>query len=167
MTVALTIRPARPGDIDAVADLQARSIMAFGIETYGKTACEAWARMGRQVRHTLLESGAFFVAEADDALVGVAGWTADSREPDCAWPRYVFVTPTQARQGIGRKLMITVERSVHAAGRARLKLWSSLNAIGFYQALGYRQVKPARWPIADGIEMKHLLMEKRLCQPER
>ncbi|MGI9417648.1 MAG: GNAT family N-acetyltransferase [Geminicoccaceae bacterium] len=118
--------------------------------------------MGWQVRHGLLDSGTFFVAESGERLVGVAGWTEDSRDPDSAWARYVFVSPTHARLGIGRKLMTTVERSVHAARRTRLQLWSSLNAVTFYRALGYRTVKPARWPVGDGIEMEHLLMEKAL-----
>jgi hypothetical protein len=58
--------------------------------------------------------------------------------------------------------MITVERSVNAAGRSRLQLWASLNAVGFYEMLGYRALKPARWPVGGGIEMEHLLMEKVL-----
>ena len=137
--------------------------MALSIEAYGKEVCVAWARMGRQVRHTLIQSGTFFVAERNDAIIGVAGWTADSREPDCAWPRYVFVSPTVARHGIGRRLMQTVEHSVHAAGRTRLQVWASLNAVGFYEALGYRGVRSAHWPVAAGIEMEFLLMEKCLA----
>ncbi len=155
------IRAARRRDLDAIAALQARSIMALGIETYGEEACEAWARMGRQVRHTLLDSGTFFVAEQDGGLVGVAGWTLDSREPDCAWARYVFVAPEAGRLGIGRRLMAVIERSADAAGRSRMMLWSSLNALGFYEALGYRRVRSARWPIGDGIEMEHVLMERK------
>ena len=100
------------------------------------------------------------VAEYNGTLVGVAGWTLDSREPDCAWPRYVFVDPAHAKLGIGRNLMTAIERSAHAVGRSRLMLWASLNAVGFYEALGYRQLKPARWPISEGIEMEHILMEK-------
>ncbi|MEZ5932665.1 MAG: GNAT family N-acetyltransferase [Alphaproteobacteria bacterium] len=157
----VTIRDARTGDLDAIADLQARAIMTFGIETYGQTACEAWARLGRQMRHRLLASGSFFVAEGRDGLVGVAGWTADSRDPDCAWPRYVFVAPEAAGHGIGRRLMEIIERSALEAARPRLRLWSSLNAVAFYRALGYDEVKPARWPVAEGIEMEHRLMEKR------
>lgn len=161
-SVDLVIRRARHDDLDAIADLQTRSIMAFGIEAYGEKACSAWARMGRQVRRALLNGGRFFVAEGNDRLVGVAGWTADSREADCAWPRYVFVAPEASGSGIGRGLMKRVERSANAAGRSRLLLWSSLNAVGFYERLGYRQIKSVRWPVAEGIEMEHRLMEKRL-----
>lgn len=156
------IRPADQDDLDAIAALQTRAIMAFGVAIYGEVACRAWARIGVQVRHTLLQSGTFFVAERDDAVVGVAGWTADSRETDCAWPRYVFVEPKAGRSGIGRLLMARIERSAQAAGRTRFQLWSSLNAVPFYQAIGYRSIKPARWPVAEGIEMEHRLMAKEL-----
>lgn len=158
----MLIRAAHDADLDAIADLQARSIMAFGMETYGREACEAWARMGRQVRHTLLSSGTFFVAACGDSLVGVAGWTEDSREPSHAWARYVFVAPEAGRRGTGRDLMAMIERSVIAAGRAHVQLWASLNAVGFYEALDYRSVTSARWPVGGGIEMDHLLMEKAL-----
>ena len=162
LTERLLVRCAQAHDLDAIADLQACSIMALGVDTYGLEACEAWATMGRQVRHRLLDTGRFFVAEIGSALVGVAGWTEDSRETDCAWVRYVFVEPGHAGRGVGRRLMATVERSADAAGRARLQLWASLNAVGFYERLGYRAMTPARWPVGGGVEMEHLLMEKVL-----
>lgn len=161
----MTIRDAKPDDLDAIATLQSRAIMAFGVKTYGEETCRAWAKIGVQMRHNLLASGTFFVAEIESTLAGIAGWTEDSYEPDCAWPRYVFVTPALARRGIGRKLMTKVEHSVHAAGRSRMQVWASLNAVGFYEALGYRRVRPARWPVAAGIEMAFLLMEKPLASP--
>ncbi len=152
------IRPACPADLDDIAALQTRAIMAFGLEIYGEAACRAWARIGVQTRHTLLASGSFLVAEDRGAIIGIGGWTADSREADCAWLRYVFVEPAAARAGIGRRLVRDVEASACRAGRGRIQLWSSLNAVPFYEALGYRTVKSARWPVADGIEMEHKLM---------
>ncbi len=157
---AVGVRSADAADLNDIAALQTRAIMAFGVATYGETTCRAWARIGVQLRHTLLASGRFFVAVRDSAIVGVAGWTADSREPDCAWPRYVFVDPDCARSGVGRRLMLVVEGSANAAGRRRFRLWASLNAVGFYAALGYRPIKEACWPVATGIDMAHMLMAK-------
>lgn len=154
------IRVAQANDLDAMAYLQARAIMVSSFDVYGQKVCEAWARMGWQMRHILLDGSTFFVAERDDVLVGVAGWTADSRDADCAWPRYVFVAPEAGGLGVGRRLMVRVEQSAREAGRTHLQLWASLNAVGFYESLGYRRIKPARWPIGGGIEMEHLLMEK-------
>jgi len=105
--------------------------------------------MGWQMRHGLLDGGVFFIAERENALVGVAGWSADSREVDCAWPRYVFVAPEAGGLGVGRQLMTAVEQSAREAGRTRFQLWASLNAVGFYETLGYRKIKPARWPIGS------------------
>ncbi|MGI9504397.1 MAG: GNAT family N-acetyltransferase [Geminicoccaceae bacterium] len=156
----ISIREAYSGDLDAIARLQARAIMVSSFDIYGQEVCEAWAKMGWQMRHGLLNGGVFFVAEREGVLVGVAGWSADSREVDCAWPRYVFVAPEAGGLGVGRQLMAAVERSAREAGRTRLQLWASLNAVGFYETLGYRKIKPARWPIGGGIEMEHTLMEK-------
>jgi len=160
MKEGIIIRPAEQEMVDAIGELQARSIMAFGSKTYDQATCEAWARMGRQVRHTLLDSGIFFIAKRAGRLVGVAGWAADSREADCAWPRYVFVAPEAARLGVGLHLMTAVEQSAHAAGRTRLQLWASLNALGFYQALGYRSIRPVYWPLGRGVDMTFHLMTK-------
>lgn len=156
------IRPARHADLDDIAAIQTRSIMALGIKIYGEVTCRAWAKIGVQSRHTLLDSGLFFVAEQDGDIAGVAGWTADSREPDCAWARYVFVAPELAGHGVGRRLMSEIETSSYAASRPRLTLWASLNAVPFYEVLGYQAIKSAQWPIASGIEMSFLLMSKSL-----
>ena len=159
-SASLGIRPAAAADLDDITALQTRSIMALGAASYDEATCRAWARIGVQLHHTLLASGTFFVAVRNAALIGVAGWTADSRELDCAWPRYVFVDPAWVRSGVGRRLMAVVEGSVNAAGRRRLRLWSSLNAVRFYTALGYRPIKDASWPLAAGIDMAHMLMAK-------
>ena len=57
--------------------------------------------MGRQVRHTLLDSGTFFVAELDDVLTGVAGWVEDSRE---SWIAPGRVTSLSRQKPAGSEL---------------------------------------------------------------
>jgi hypothetical protein len=49
-----------------------------------------------------------------------------------------------------------------AAHRQRMHVWSSLNAVGFYRAIGYRERRRARWPIQPGIELDHVLLTRRL-----
>jgi putative acetyltransferase len=158
---AIRIRPVRPADLDDVAALQERSIMAFGAPVYGEVKARAWARLGHQFRHDLLGEGGFWVAEQGARLVGVGGWSPDGLKRDIAWIRYLFVDPEAARRGIGRRLVEQAERAAQAAGRPRLHVWASLNAIGFYRALGYRLLRPARWPVQAGIEVDYRLMTKR------
>ena len=157
----LRLRPVRASDLDAIAAMQETSIMTLGAPTYGEAKARAWARLGYQFRHDLLGEGGFWVAEQDQRLLGVGGWSPDSLEADLAWIRYLFVHPEVARRGIGRRLVEHAERSAYAAERPRLRVWSSLNAVGFYRAVGFLPERRARWPVQRAIELDYVLMAKR------
>ena len=47
-------------------------------------------------------------------------------------------------------------------GRPRVRVWSSLNAISFYRAVGFAPERRARWPVRTGIELDYVLMGKRV-----
>jgi GNAT superfamily N-acetyltransferase len=148
-------------DLDAIAALQEVSIMTLGAPVYGEAKARAWARLGYQFRYDLIGEGAFWVAEQEDRIIGVGGWSPDSQEADLAWIRYLFVHPETTRRGIGRGLTQQAEGSASAAGRPRLRVWSSLNAIGFYRAVNYLPERRARWPVRTGIDLDYVLMAKR------
>jgi GNAT superfamily N-acetyltransferase len=158
---AWRLRPVRATDLDAVAAMQEISIMVLGAPTYGEAKAQAWARLGYLFRHDLLGEGGFWVAEQEDRLLGVGGWSPDSLEPDLAWIRYLFVHPAAVRKGIGRRLVERAERAARAAERPRLRVWSSLNAVGFYRAVGFVPERRARWPVQNAIELDYVLMAKR------
>jgi GNAT superfamily N-acetyltransferase len=157
----ITVRPVTAADVDPLAALQEASILRLGTATYGAAKVKAWARLGHEFKHVLLEEGRYFVAERDAERVGVGGWSPDSLEADVAWIRYLFVHPDHVRCGIGRRLVAVAEQAAAAAGRRHLEVWSSLNAVPFYAALGYRRVGAARWPVAAEIELDYVLMARR------
>jgi GNAT superfamily N-acetyltransferase len=157
----LRLRPVRASDLDAIATMQEISIMALGAPVYGEDKAKAWARLGYQFRYDLIGEGAFWVAEQEERILGVGGWSPDSVEADLAWLRYLFVHPEAIRRGIGRRLVERAERSAGAAGRPRLRVWSSLNATSFYRAVGFTPERRARWPVRTGIELDYVLMAKR------
>jgi GNAT superfamily N-acetyltransferase len=156
----VTIRPVAPADLDPIAALQEASIMHFGVPVYGAAKARAWARLGHQFKHVLLGEGGYFVAERAGRRIGVGGWSPDSLDGELAWIRYLFVDPDQVRRGVGRRLVQAAERAAIAAGRRRFEVWSSLNAIPFYAALGYRRLRPARWPVTSAIALDYVLMSK-------
>jgi putative acetyltransferase len=157
-----TLRPVGASDLDAIAALQETSIMALGAPVYGEAKARAWARLGYQFRHDLLGEGGFWVAEEGERLLGVGGWSPDSLERDLAWIRYLFVHPQATRRGIGRRLVERAERSAYAAGRRRLRVWSSLNAVPFYRAVGFLPERRARWPVQTALELDNVLMTRRI-----
>jgi putative acetyltransferase len=155
------IRPLRQADLDTIGALQEASILALGASTYSRAQLDAWARFGWHYRRRLLEDdGAFFVAERPDRLVGVGGWSPDSQAPELAWLRYLFVHPDSARKGVGRQLVEAVEADARRHGKAGFRVWSSLNATGFYKAVGYRRVRQGRWPVTGAIEIDYVLLAK-------
>ena len=134
--------------------------MTFGAPVYGDAKARAWARLGVQFRRDLLGDGGFWVAEHSGRICGVGGWSPDGMERDLAWLRYLFVDPPAARCGIGRRLVAQAERSAGAADRPRIQVWASLNAVGFYRAVGYLERRRARWPIQSALELDYVLMAK-------
>jgi GNAT superfamily N-acetyltransferase len=156
------LREVRASDLDAIAAMQEISIMALGAPVYGEDKARAWARLGYQFRYDLLGEGAFWVAEQEERIIGVGGWSPDSLEADLAWIRYLFVHPDATRRGIARRLLERAEGSACAAGRPRLRVWSSLNATGFYRAVGFLPERRARWPVRTGLELDYVLMGKRI-----
>jgi putative acetyltransferase len=158
---AAAIRPLRTADLDSIGALQEASILALGAADYSRDQLDAWARFGWHYRRKLLDDeGVFFVAERPDRLVGVGGWSPDSEAPALAWLRYLFVHPDSARRGIGRQLVEAVEANARGHGKAGFRVWSSLNATGFYTALGYRRLRQGRWPVTRGIEIDYVLLAK-------
>jgi putative acetyltransferase len=162
-----SIRPAVQADVPAIAEIQEASILSLGAVVYGHDKARAWVRFGIEQSRGLLRQGEFFVADAGGLVVGVSGWSPDPDRHDTAWIRYVFVRPEVARRGLGRRLVTTAEGAALAAGRPRLLLWASLNALGFYQALRYQRLRRATWPIAAGIDLDYVLMTKRLRRRRR
>jgi GNAT superfamily N-acetyltransferase len=160
MAEALTIRPVAAADVDPLAELQEASILRHGVAAYGEAKARAWARVGHEFKRALLADGQFFVAERAGERLGVGGWSPDALETGLAWIRYLFVHPDHVRCGIGRRLVEVAEAAAIGAGRTRFQVWSSLNAVAFYEALGYRRVRAARWPVRQSVELDYVLMRK-------
>jgi N-acetylglutamate synthase-like GNAT family acetyltransferase len=70
----------------------------------------------------------------------------------------VFVDPTYHGKGMGQRLMKYVERAAKKRGIDRLRLNSSLTALGFYEKLGYKKIKE----VFNKSAGHQIIMEKKL-----
>jgi ribosomal protein S18 acetylase RimI-like enzyme len=143
MTTFLTIRPARAGEADAVADLHAVSWRSAyrGIlpdETLGPDLVPRRRAFWQQA-FTREDWNAILVAEDAGALIG---FIAVSSDPDGAYDAFVqslHVHPERKRGGIGRALLGAAATVIAAAGRRSVYLWvydGNVPARDFYFALG-------------------------------
>lgn len=84
------------------------------------------------------------VAEADGQIVGVLrGGRVDEKGRTVL--QSLFVNGSCHRLGIGRKLVERFEKEYVRRGVKVFKLWATLYAVPFYQAMGYRKSTGVRF----------------------
>lgn len=143
----IRLRPARPGDAPALAELHVR----VWRDTYSGmapaeavTALDVPRRLARW-REVLDDPGQIaLVAEAGEILAGfgLAGPPGDWVFGDRGEVKYLYVDRSFARRGIGRRLLIALARELEARGCSGLGLGVVAGndpAIAFYEALGGRR----------------------------
>ncbi len=102
------------------------------------------------------------VAEDAGTIAGVLrGGRVDHKQRTVL--QSLFVDGRYHRQGIGRQLVIRFEQVCQAHGVTAIKLASTLYAVPFYQALGYkRSTGPRRMHSFDGHGLAYQPMKKIL-----
>ena len=145
----LALRTARPADLGTMHDIRRAAILGVQVDLAPR-AREAWAnRRGPNSFAARVAAGDVIIA----SLAGTdIGW--GSSEADHISALYVY--PAYGRRGVGRKLLEKLEATVAQRGHEFVHLESSLNAVSFYERLGYAQSGSLR---VDG----SLPMRKRLA----
>jgi GNAT superfamily N-acetyltransferase len=70
----------------------------------------------------------------------------------------VFISPDHQRQGIGAKVMQSLEELVKAQGKNEVILHASINAVQFYEKQGYKEIKRVEdEKFGNSIEMRKQL----------
>jgi GNAT superfamily N-acetyltransferase len=86
-------------------------------------------------------NGAFFVAyDSGNRLVGCAGWRRHGNDAEL---KRMFTASAARGQGLGRRMLATIEDSARAAGCKRLILETGdrqPEAIGLYESAGYTRI---------------------------
>ncbi len=138
--MSLTIRPACLGDLVHLAVVQRAAIEAIGDGAYTTAEREAWRDRPVEDLRALIAAGSYRVAEQAGVLLGGAGWE-EGEAGAGATIRAVFVHPAAHGKGIGARLLRVIEHELATRGVTRLVVPAALNAVGFYQRLGYRPVE--------------------------
>ena len=183
MSAALTsilLRKAVWDDVPALERLIAESARGLGGADYTPAQIEAALKSAWGVDTQLIADGTYFVAEdAAGALVACGGWSyrktlfgADGQAERCpetldpvadpARIRAFFVRPDRARQGLGRMLLRRCEEEARAAGFQSTALLATLPGQRLYRALGYAGEARTEYPLADGVCIEFVPMQKKL-----
>jgi N-acetylglutamate synthase-like GNAT family acetyltransferase len=143
----IRVRRATPADIGAVDALLRRSYGPLLKADYPPSVLvTALPRIAR-AQPTLLASGRYFLAEEAGRVVGAGGWSAQApgggpARPGLGHVRHVATDAGAVRRGVGRAVLQAVMDDARRAGALRLSCLSTLTAVPFYRAMGFREVGP-------------------------
>jgi len=164
----IIVRTATPADGALVSELLKASYPVLMRPSYEGDVLAAALPLMTRASTVLLSSGTFYLVESDDGRVaGCGGWTRErpgSGEvaPKLAHIRHFAAHPERIRCGVGRAIYAKCEEEARSAGVRRFECCSSLNAEGFYAALGFRTVRQVALPMGGDVKIPSILMERSI-----
>lgn len=154
------IRRAAPADAPAIWAIHTRAIRETASAHYPPESVVAWSgRMTPESYVEPIEARVVLVAEDDDGRI--AGYA--QLNPREGIVQACYVDPDFNRRGVGRALMAAVEDEARAHGRTALLLDASLNAIAFYESLGWREETRAHHELAPGAWLDCAIMTRKIA----
>ncbi|MFN2465215.1 MAG: N-acetyltransferase family protein [Candidatus Dormibacteria bacterium] len=168
MQPPVTIRRIAPSDAELLRKVRVRAI-TDSPSAFGSTLAETEARtfswwQARALQTSTGHDDAIFFAEADGAVVGIAGGYIDWKEQSAPQLISMWVDPARRQEGIGRRLVERVAAWAAAGGHSRLQLWvteTNTVAISLYERLGFMHL-PDRQPLPSAPTLMELKMERFL-----
>ncbi len=150
------VRDATASDAEAVREVHAASIAAFGPAAYDCEQVEAWGSGVESADYAAIdaEEFEFVVAEADGDVVAFGSLLLAApdgyRAAVDAELTAVYVHPEAGRSGVGSTVLAALEDRAREASVESLGLASSLNAVGFYERHGYERVRERAHEFSSG-----------------
>ena len=162
MIPALVIRPFAAGDTDAVIELRNRAFEELSGDAYNPAQMAALRenRVQKDYAEELIRNHIMLAFDDSLGLVAMGGWIAMPEDATIGRIRKLAVHPAAARRGIGRHMVEDAERRARDSGCTRFIVRSSLNAVPFYESLGYWITGQGIVPTAAGIDIPMTMMAK-------
>jgi GNAT superfamily N-acetyltransferase len=175
------LRQATPTDIPSIRALIEESVRVLQAPDYTPEQLTHALATVYTVDTQLIADHTYFVVEAGEAaktLVACGGWSkrqtlyggdafahreAALLDPtkDAARIRAFFVHPAWTRRGLATQILDACEHAARAAGFTRFELGATLTGIPLYAARGYVPMETLEAPLAQGLTMPIVRMEKR------
>ena len=157
---AIIVRAAGPDDAASIAAIHEAAVNGErGGGDYDDPQIDAWAhsRPLPELRERI-GSRLFFMANCASEPVGYA-----QLDVGAGVMRSLYVVPGHQRRGVGGRLARAALTAARDAGLARVELDASLNAVPFYEALGFARLGDVDHGLRGGVVMPCLRMAMRLA----
>lgn len=155
------IREGQEGDSEGIFKTHVASVDGVDGTAYNEEERAVWKAGAASVTYTFDDPEAvFLVAETDDEIVGFAEASFENRELEM-----LYVDPAYQSRGVATLLSDEVERRLRSRGVGPLYVEASMNAVPFYERVGYERVGTHQKQITidgDSVEMEMVDMKKEL-----
>lgn len=158
----LRLRPFAHDDTDAVVDLRNRAFDELSGDAYSPVQKAALRENRTQGDYAedLIRNHIMLAFDGTLGLVAMGGWIAMPDDPEIGRIRKLAVHPAVARQGLGRHMVEDAEQRASDAGCKRFIVRASINAVPFYERLGYRVTEFGTMKAGGDVDIPMAMMRK-------
>jgi GNAT superfamily N-acetyltransferase len=175
----MMLRVAALADRDAMERVMKASARELGAAFYDDRQNAGFIKYVAVVDEQLVDDGTYFVVEVDGEIAACGGWSrrdklftgneaaaggarllVAGKEP--ARVRAMFVGPSWARRGLGRRILGACEDAARGEGFTEVELMATLPGVPLYEATGYLALEPFDVALPDGTPLPCLRMRKPL-----
>jgi GNAT superfamily N-acetyltransferase len=157
----LDIRPLTLDDLSTARYIEASSFTTGAQGSYGPAEIEGFCEFVRSPRYAdLLLGNDAYAGWIGNEMVATGAWCAGEAPTPTAQLLALFVRPLFYGEGIGSRLVRFLEEDARAAGYRALEVSATLNAVGFFEGLGYHTARQAAWALPSGRTMSVAQMRK-------
>jgi putative acetyltransferase len=154
----IELKPALIADIPRLWALRTRAVRLSCASHYSPAQIDIWSTSSAPDNYLrLIASQGALIAEEDGQLRGYAILDVQTGEIDA-----IFVDPDLAGNGLGKQLLLGLETLALQHAFKRVHLFSSLNAVAFYQSAGFTAIRDEEYTHPSGISLRSVYMEKVL-----
>ncbi len=156
----IILREMQASDRDAVIFIHTKSIYGMCKDYYTQKEMEAWtSRLTPKLFDEGIkdENNVGVVAVDSDSVIGYGFFNVKDREV-----RALYIMPGFTRQGAGRRMLARLEELAKERKIEKLTAASTLNAVGFYKKLGYREIGEEKHPVGESISVACVRMQKSI-----
>lgn len=154
------VRTASSDDLESIAVLHRESISELCKGHYSGEQLAEWTAVLRTAAYSaMLSTRVVLVAEQGATLLGFGVLDAEDSLINAT-----YVNPSATRRGVGRRLVAAMEAAASAVGCTQVRLNATLNAVPFYEALGYADLGAATNQLPSGVTLPCVLMKKELAK---
>jgi len=163
----MQIRPGTPADAEAVLEAHNAAIEELGAAVYDDEQVAAWSAGHSPDDYEFDADDRYVVvAEIDGAVRGFGSLSYHPGEHLTAAVdgevTGMYVHPEVAGEGVGTALLEHLETRARERELGALGMWSSMNAVPFYEAQGYERVAERVHEFGGGITGRVLELRKDL-----